>query len=173
MWSYRKLSTRFWRLCVTHTTCKLSLINIWTKHSLEIPNFEWLQPYLTTQQRMSRCCGTYWVLIIRLLELIIHVKNALRRRDLSSTLVPSHIRSMLGVFQLTGSATTSSNEGRLVLRLTTHSFTGTWNFLFVEAAPAGDGDSTTLRLGYILKKQNKPRVAMNWMHQQRKCDGLL
>ena len=85
--------------------------------------------YLRTQQKMRSCWGTYCVFSIRGESLSIQVRKARRRRVLSSTCWPSHIRSMEGVFHSTGRAMTMSKEGRALLRLTDHSLTGMSNDL--------------------------------------------
>ena len=84
---------------------------------------------LRTLHIMRRCCGIYCVFSIKGESLCMQVRKARSRLFLSSGCCPNHMRSMLGVFQSTGLAITTSNTGLLVPRRTTHSFTSTSNDL--------------------------------------------
>ena len=96
----------------------------------------YIMTYLRTQAISSRCWGTYWVFRIRGLSLCIMVKKARSLRFLSSAFFPSHMRSMLGVFQSTGLATVTSKVGRVVPRRTVHSLTATSKDLWGAVSPA-------------------------------------
>ena len=72
------------------------------------------------------------------MSLCMTVRKARSRRVLSSAFLPSHMRSMLGVFQSTGLATATSKAGRELPLRTVHSLTATSNDLGGGVSPVSD-----------------------------------